>query len=273
MQTMKLKLSSGFEIPILGLGTWQLTGKKCREAVKKAIQLGYRHIDTAWIYDNQEEVGKGIRESGIEKEKLFITSKVWTDNLEYKDVLEQCEETLNQLKLNYLNLYLIHWPNKDIPLEETFRAFKKLVDDEKVKSIGISNFNIERVKEAVEKSKVPISVNQVEYHPYLNQENLLKECKKSKIALTAYSPLGRGKILDDPILIKVANEVDKKPGQVALRWLIQKEIIVIPKASSEDHLKENMEVFDFKLSKEQMDEINEIQIKRRLVNPGFSEFN
>src|SRR3989344_1006955 len=179
MQSIKLK--SGFEMPALGLGTWQLKGDKCREAVKKAIQLGYRHIDTAWIYDNQEEVGKGIRESGIEKEKLFITSKVWTDNLEYKDVLEQCEE--------------------------------------KVKSIGISNFNIERVKEAVEKSKVPISVNQVEYHPYLNQENLLKECKKSKIALTAYSPLGRGKILDDPILIKVANEVDKKPGQVALRWL------------------------------------------------------
>ncbi len=268
----RIKLSSGYEIPILGLGTWQLTGKKCREAVKKAIQLGYRHIDTAWIYDNQEEVGKGIIESGIERKKLFITSKAWTDNLKYESVLEQCEETLSQLNLNYLDLYLIHWPNRNIPLEETFRAFKKLVDDGKVKSIGISNFNTERVKEAVEKSKVPISVNQVEYHPYLNQENLLKECKRNRIVLTAYSPLGRGKILDDPILIKVANEVDKKPSQVALRWLIQKNIIVIPKASSENHLRENMEIFDFELSKEQMDEINGIQIKRRLINPRFSEF-
>ena len=268
-----VKLASGFEMPVLGLGTWQLTGRKCREAVKKAIELGYRHIDTAWIYDNQEKIGEAIEESKIKREKLFITSKVWTDNLKYEDVLEQCEETLSQLKLNYLDLYLIHWPSKNIPLEETFRAFKKLVDDKKVRSIGISNFNIERVKEAVKKSKIPISVNQVEYHAYLNQENLLNECRKNKISLTAYSPLGRGKLLDDPILIKVANEVDKKPSQVALRWLIQKNIIVIPKASSENHLKENMEIFDFKLSEEQMNEINNIQVRKRLVNPGFSEFD
>ncbi len=270
MQT--IKLSSGYEMPILGLGTWQLTGKKCRAAVKKAIELGYTHIDTAWIYDNQEEIGEGIEDSKVKREKLFITSKVWTENLRYKDVLEQCEETLTQLGLGYLDLYLIHWPNKEIPLEETFRAFKKLVEEKKVKSIGISNFNIERVKEAKTKSKVPISINQVEYHPYLSQESLLKTCKENKIALTAYSPLARGKILDDPILIKVASEVDKNPGQVALRWLIQKEIIVIPKASSENHLKENMEIFDFELDKEQMSEINHIQIRKRLVNPRFSEF-
>ncbi len=271
MQT--IKLSSGYEIPILGLGTWQLTGRKCKEAVNEAIELGYRHIDTAWIYDNQEEVGAGIEDSKVKREKLFITSKVWTENLRYEDVLEQCEETLTQLGLNYLDLYLIHWPNKNIPLEETFRAFKRLIAEKKVKSIGVSNFNISRVKEAKAKSEIPISVNQVEYHPYLNQENLLEECKRNKIALTAYSPLARGKILDDPILIKIANEVDKNPGQVALRWLIQKGIIVIPKASSENHLRENMEIFDFKLSNQQMDEIEGIQIKKRLVNPKFSEFD
>ena len=270
MQT--IKLSSGYEIPILGLGTWQLTGKKCREAVKNAIELGYNHIDTAWIYDNQEEVGKAIKESKIKRENLFVTSKVWTENLKYEEVLEQCKETLEQLGLDYLDLYLIHWPNRDIPLEETFRAFKKLVDEKKVRSIGISNFNNARVREAKEKSKIPISINQVEYHPYLNQESLLEECKRNKITLTAYSPLARGKILDDPILIKIANETDRKPGQVALRWLIQKGIIVIPKASSEIHLKENMKIFDFELDKEQMNEINEIQVRRRLVNPAFSEF-
>jgi len=270
MQTIKLK--SGYEMPILGLGTWQLKGNKCRETVKKAIELGYRHIDTAWIYDNQEEVGRGIKESKIKREKLFVTSKVWTDNLRYDDVLEQCEETLSQLELDYLDLYLIHWPNKEFPLEETFRAFKKLVDIKKVRSIGISNFNIERVKEAVKKSSLPVSVNQVEYHPYLNQESLLKVCKENKIILTAYSPLARGEILDDPILIKIANEVDKKTNQVALRWLIQKGIIVIPKASSEEHIKENMEIFNFSLNEEQMEEINGIQVRKRLVNPGFSEF-
>ena len=270
MQT--IKLSSGYEIPILGLGTWQLTGKRCKAAVKKAIELGYTHIDTAWIYDNQEEVGAGIEDSKVKREKLFITSKVWIEDLRYEEVLEQCEETLTQLGLNYLDLYLIHWPNKNIPLEETLRAFKKLVDEKKVKSIGISNFTIKRIREAKEKSKVPISINQVEYPPYLNQESLLEECKRNKIALTAYSPLARGKILDDPILIKIASEVNKKPGQVALRWLIQKGIIVIPKASSETHLKENRDIFDFKLNEEQMEEIDDIQIKRRLVNPRFSEF-
>ena len=167
---------------------------------------------------------------------------------------------------------MIHWPDKDVDLKETFSAFKKLVDDKKVRSIGVSNFNIARIKEAKMKSEIPISVNQVEYHPYLNQEKLLKTCKENKIIVTAYSPLARGKILDDPILTKIANEVDKKSGQISLRWLIQKGLVVIPKASSEEHIKENMEIFDFKLSERQMDEINGIQIKRRLVNPGFSEF-
>ena len=238
MQTVKL--SSGYEMPILGLGTWQLTGKKCKEAVKKAIELGYRHIDTAWIYENQEEIGDAIKESKIKREKLFVTSKVWTDNLKYNEVLEQCDETLSQLKLNYLDLYLIHWPNRDVPLEETFRALKRLVNDKKVRSIGISNFNIGRVKEAKEKSEIPVSVNQVKYHPYLNQESLLEECRKNKIALTAYSPLARGKIANDKTLKDIAEKHNKTVSQISLRWLLQKNIIVIPKASSEKHLRENM---------------------------------
>jgi len=270
MQSIKLK--SGFEMPALGLGTWQLKGDKCREAVKKAIELGYRHIDTAWIYDNQEEVGKGIKEAKIKRENIFVTSKVWTENLRYEDVLRQCQETLEQLDMDYLDLYLIHWPNKDVNLSETFRAFKKLVQEGKVKSIGISNFNAARVKEAKEKSEIPISVNQVEYHAYLNQENLLKTCKENGIVVTAYSPLARGELFDDPILIKISNEVDRKPGQVALRWLIQKGLVAIPKASSEKHIKENKEIFDFELSSRQMNDINNIQVRKRLVNPGFSEF-
>lgn len=270
MQTVKL--SSGYEMPILGLGTWQLTGRRCKEAVKKAIELGYKHIDTAWIYDNQENVGDAIKESGVKREKLFITSKVWTDNLRYEDVLEQCKETLNQLKLDYLDLYLIHWPDSDVPLEETFRAFKKLVSEKKIRSIGVSNFNIARVREAMEKSEIPVSVNQVEYHPYLNQESLLEECRKNKIILTAYSPLARGKIINDKVLKSVAEKYDKTASQVTLRWLLQKNIVVIPKASSENHLKENMEIFDFELKKEDMEKINKINIRKRLVNPGFGEF-
>ena len=143
-----IKLISGHEIPVLGLGTWQLQGIKCKEAVKTALKLGYNHIDTAWIYDNQKEIGLALQESKIPRKKLFITSKVWRDELRYKDVLSQCDENLKQLQTDYLDLYLIHWPNAGIPMEETFRALHELLKKGKVKSIGVSNFTINHLKEA-----------------------------------------------------------------------------------------------------------------------------
>jgi diketogulonate reductase-like aldo/keto reductase len=251
-----VKLASGYTMPLLGLGTWMLRGEECKRAVKKAIELGYTHIDTAWMYGNQREIGDAIRENGTERSKLFITSKIWHDHLKYDAVLDQCEECLEQLRTDYLDLLLIHWPSAAVPLEETLAAFKKIYDQGKAKSLGVSNFNIALVERAREVSSVPISVNQVRYHVRYNPEELLEHCRKHQIALTAYSPLGRGEILHDPTLKAIAEKHGKTPAQVALIWLIQKGICVIPKASSEAHLRQNMSLFDWELTRQEMQQIN-----------------
>lgn len=266
-----IKLASGYEMPVLGIGTWRLTGERCEEAVKKALELGYRHVDTAALYSNHKEVGKAIK--GLNRKKLFITTKVHADNLNYGDVLRECDKALKELQIDYIDLYLIHWPNPDIPIEETLKAFKKLVDDKKVRSIGISNFTIKRMEEAIKKSRIPISVNQVEYHPYLNQEKLLEACKKNNVVLTAYCPLARGEILNDGLLKKMAERYNKTIPQVTLTWLLQKGAIVIPKASSESHIKEDMDIFDWKLSEEDMRKIDDISKNERIVDPGFVNFD
>jgi len=189
-----VELDSGNKMPMVGFGTFTLTGDVCRESVEKAIELGYTHIDTAEIYENEKEVGQGIK-TGLEKtsltrEDLFVTSKVWKDNLHYDEVIEACEGTLDDLGLDYLDLYLIHWPNSDIPMEGTFKALAKLKKDGKIKDIGVSNFTTTHLKKAQKVSSEPISINQVEYHPYLNQNKLLNYCKENGIAVTAFSPLG-----------------------------------------------------------------------------------
>jgi 2,5-diketo-D-gluconate reductase B len=265
-----LKLKSGNEMPVLGLGTWQLTGSKCKEAVKKALELGYRHIDTADVYGNHKEVGEGIKESGVKREELFLTTKVWKDDVKGEAVISNVERFLKELGVEYVDLLLIHWPSSNVDVGETFKAFEELKKEGKIRAYGVSNFNIERVKESVEKGEV--SVNQVEYHAYLNQEDLLKVCKEKGVVLTAYSPIARGELLEEEILKKIAEEKGKSVCQIALRWLVQKEIIVIPKASSEEHIKENMEIFDFELNEGEMEEMNNIKESRRLVNPGFSDF-
>ena len=268
-----IKLSSNYAMPILGLGTWQLQGKSCADSVKTAIQLGYTHIDTADAYENHAEVGKGIKESKVQRSKLFITTKVWTTELYYRDVIKNTQRFLEELRTDYIDLLLIHWPNKEIPMEEPFKAFKELIEAKKVRSIGVSNFTISHIKEAKKVSKIPITVNQVEYHPYLNQEDLLKYCKENKIIVTAYSPLARGRILEDSTLKEIAKTYNKTISQIVLRWLIQKGLIVIPKASSESHIKENLEIFDFELKKEDMNKINSLNKNKRFVNPRFAEFN
>ena len=264
MKQPTVKLRSEHSIPILGLGTWELLGKKCEEVVKKALELGYRHIDTAEIYNNHREIGRAIK--GFTRSELFITSKIWMSNLRFDDTLKDCESTLKELNTTYLDLYLIHCPNPDIPVEETFRAMKVLSEQGKGKSIGVSNFTIDRLKQALEVEKIPISVNQVEFHPYLYQKELLEFCKKNDIVLTAYCPLGRGRILKDGTIKELGEKHGKGPAQISLRWLIQKGIVVIPKASSEGHLIENMNIFDWELSSDDVNRIDSIGIKERILN-------
>lgn len=271
METVKLR--SGNEMPMIGLGTWLLRGDECVEAVAKAIEIGYRHIDTAAAYENHAEIRKGIERSGLKREDLFITSKVWYDALHYDQVLAACDKALSELGTDYLDLYLIHWPNKHVPMEETFGALEKLHKDGKVRDIGVSNFTIAHIRRALEVSRVPISVNQVEYHVHLNQEDLLAECRKHGICITAYAPLARKAVLSEPALEEAASRHGKTPAQVALRWLVQKGIAAIPKASSEEHLRANFEIFDFELSPEEMKAIDEIPTRRRYIAPGWAEFD
>ncbi|MBD3181566.1 aldo/keto reductase [Candidatus Poribacteria bacterium] len=242
------KLNSGANMPMVGIGTWTLKGDKCRESVRKALEVGYIHIDTAEAYDNQEQVALGIKDSGVERDKIFITSKVWKTNLRYDDTLEACDNTLKELQTDYLDLYLIHWPNDEIPMKETFRALTKLKDDGKVKDIGVSNFTIQHLEEAMSVTETAISVDQVKYHPYDNPNDLLEYCNENNIVVTAYSPFGKGDLFSDEELNKIAESHDKSLAQIILKWLIQKDIVVIPRSSSKDHLKANLDLFDWEIS-------------------------
>ena len=265
------KLKSSHKIPVVGLGTWELTGRTCFQAVKKAIELGYRHIDTAEIYGNQKEIGAAIK--GFDREKLFITSKVWRSNLHYNDVLKACTLTLKELGIEYLDLYLVHWPNSSVPIEETISAMEHVYKEGKIRSFGVSNFNIPHLKEALKHAKLPISLNQVEFHPYLYQKELLEFCKKNDIAVTAYSPLARGTILKNPVMVDMANRFGKQTSQIALKWLLQKGLVVIPKASSEEHLKGNLNLFGWELSEEDIMQIGGLNKNYRIVAPSFGEFD
>lgn len=265
MNEKGLKLSSGYRMPVLGLGTWQLTGKQCEEAVRKALELGYRHIDTAELYLNEKEIGRAI--GGFDRSGLFLVSKVWSSNLRRGDLLKACESSLKLLGISYLDLYLIHWPSHSVPLEETMDAMGELVDKGLVRSIGISNFDTDWSKRAMVASRIPISVNQVEFHAHLYQKDLLGFCKKNRIVMTAYSPLARTEVLDDAVLRGIAESHGKTPAQVSLRWLVQHGLVVIPKSSSVEHLRENMDIFGWDLTKKEMEEIDAIRIFRRQINP------
>lgn len=264
------KLASGIAIPILGLGTWKLTGNTCVQAVQKALELGYTHIDTAQAYGNQPEIAEALAD--FDRKKLFITSKIWHSDLRSKSVEPACNRILEELQTNYVDLCLIHWPNRSVPIAETLEAMNNLVKQKKVRSIGVSNFTVAHLKEALQTNAI-ISANEVEFHPAFFQKELLDFCAQKKIAVIAYSPLGRSSLLNHPVLREIAKKNAKTVSQICLRWLLQKGLIVIPKASSETHLAENMRLFDWELSLEDEQRIDFLGEKNRLLNPGFAEFD
>ena len=254
-----IRLADGNLMPQIGLGTWELRGDACKSAVKNAINLGYTHIDTAWLYQNQREIGQAIAESDINRSNLFITSKIWRTELSYNQVLTQCDEILSQLQMDYVDLLLIHWPsNENIPLSETIEAFNYVQSQGKVISIGVSNFSEDLIDQTKAISKTPINVNQVPYHIRHQTPNLLNHCQESNVAVTAYCPLGRTQILEEPLLTKIAKRHNKSTAKVALLWLIQKNMIVIPKASSTKHLKDNLDLFSWKLSENEVKQLDNI---------------
>ncbi len=251
-----LTLLSGHSMPVVGLGTWPMRGNQCKEVIKQALELGYTHFDTAWIYQNQREIGEALREVGADRSQLFITSKVGRDYLQYDVAIEQADEILQLLQMDYVDLLLVHWPNEAVPMEGYIRAFNEFFDAGKARSIGVSNFSVEQMERARSLSAAPISVNQIKYHPGYEQRDVLQWCLENDVVVTAYSPLGKKDILRDPVLLDIARIHDKTSAHVALKWLLQKGMIIIPKASSREHLQANLDVFDWSLSESEMQSID-----------------
>jgi diketogulonate reductase-like aldo/keto reductase len=253
---METTTVSGVEIPSIGLGTWRLTGDACVDSVRTALDLGYRHLDTAQEYGNERQVGDALRASDVDREDVFVTTKLGNRNRTYDDVVRSVDESLAKLDMAYVDLLLIHWPNVTTPLRETLAAMNELVDEGKVRHLGVSNFGIDRLSRARELSEHGIATDQVQYNPYWSQTELLDYCRIHGIVLTAYSPLAHGGVLDDPVLESIGDAHGKSAAQVALRWLVQQpNVVTVPKATSREHLEANLDVFDFELTDGEMDRI------------------
>ena len=266
-----LDLKGGVQMPALGFGTWQLTGDNCVEAISHALAIGYRHIDTAQVYENEAEVGQAIADGGIAREELFVTTKVWTTNFKKADVVASTEASLDKLKMDYVDLLLLHWPNPQVDLGESLEGLQQLLAEKKTRAIGVSNFPVALMQEAIEKYHAPLACNQVEYHAMLSQKLVLDYAHAHEMIVTAYSPLGRGKLTKDPVLAEIGEKYGKTAGQVALRWLVQQEsVAAIPKASSETNARANFEIFDFTLENDDLAKIALLGVNKRLVNPDFA---
>jgi diketogulonate reductase-like aldo/keto reductase len=254
---MEYETAQGVTVPALGLGTSGMTGDECRQAVLEAFDLGYRHLDTAQMYDNEDAVGEAIGASDLDREAVFLTTKILPENLAYDDLRESFDGSLNRLDTEYVDLLLIHAPSDDVPLQESLEAMNELQRDGWVRHIGVSNFSVEQTKQAIELSETPILTNQVKYHPYHGQEDLLGFCREAGLLLTAYTPLAKGQVFDDERLIEIGNRHGKTPAQAALRWLVQQDgVITIPQSSNPNHLADNIDIFDFELTEAEMAEIS-----------------
>ncbi|MFP7232544.1 glyoxal/methylglyoxal reductase [Bacillus subtilis] len=265
-----VKLHNGVEMPWFGLGVFKVeNGSEATESVKAAIKNGYRSIDTAAVYKNEEGVGIGIKESGVAREELFITSKVWNEDQGYETTLAAFEKSLERLQLDYLDLYLIHWPGKD-KYKDTWRALEKLYKDGKIRAIGVSNFQVHHLEELLKDAEIKPMVNQVEFHPRLTQKELRDYCKAQGIQLEAWSPLMQGQLLDNEVLAEIAEKHNKSVAQVILRWDLQHEVVTIPKSIKEHRIIENADIFDFELSQEDMDKIDALNKDER-VGPNPDE--
>nr|BAC23127.1 prostaglandin F2alpha synthase [Crithidia fasciculata] len=254
--TQSLKLSNGVMMPVLGFGMWKLQdGNEAETATMWAIKSGYRHIDTAAIYKNEESAGRAIASCGVPREELFVTTKLFNSDQGYESTLSAFEKSIKKLGLEYADLYLIHWPGKD-KFINTWKAFEKLYADKKVRAIGVSNFHEHHIEELLKHCKVAPMVNQIELHPLLNQKALCEYCKSKNIAVTAWSPLGQGRLVEDARLKAIGGKYGKTAAQVMLRWEIQAGVITIPKSGNEARIKENGNIFDFELTAEDIQVID-----------------
>lgn len=273
MVTKFKRLANGVNMPLVGLGVYKMTDKEeTINAVKIALEEGYRAIDTASYYFNEQEVGEAIRQSNIKREDIFITTKVWNDDQGYDETLRAFEQSLKRLGLDYIDLYLTHWP---VPGKfiDTYRAIERLYEENLIRVPGVSNHHKKHLRELEHKANVQPMVNQVERHPSLQQRELILFCEQRDIAVTAWAPLGRGELFEHEIIKSLAKKYQKTPAQIILRWQIERDIIVIPKSVTPERIKENFDLFQFKLNKEDMEKINKLDCNNRLgANPNDDNF-
>ena len=259
------------EIPLLGFGTWQLEPKDARRMVAEALRIGYRHIDTAWIYKNEKAVGEGLRDSGLARDDFFLTTKIWVQHFDHDGLLRQAQESADSLG-TVPDLLLLHWPKTTPSFEETLGALNEAKDQGLTRSIGVSNFPSKEFRQAQALSKARLITDQVEHHPYLGIDRLVATAAELGSSITAWSPLAQGKIADDPTISQIGQAHGKTNGQVTLRWLIQNRIIAIPRTSKESRARENFDIFDFELSAEEMQRMNALDRGERIgdwIDPVF----
>lgn len=272
----KLKFNNGIEIPAFGLGVYKVPDNECINLVKGAIKNGYRLIDTASFYDNDVGTGKGvhegIKEVGLKREDIFVTTKVWNAGLSYEQTMDSFNQSMNKLKLDYLDLYLIHWPGNPYSFQEPWRALEDLYFQGKVKSIGVCNFNEEHFENLMTFAKVKPVLNQIEIHPKLTQEALRKYCKDHDILVQAWSPLMRGQVFTDDVIVELSEKYRKTPAQIILRWHLQQDILVIFKSSNMERIISNADIFDFKISPEDINKISSLNEDLR-TGPDPKVFN
>jgi diketogulonate reductase-like aldo/keto reductase len=264
MQTIA---ANGAEIPVLGLGTWTLKGEDCALMVEKALAAGYRHIDTAIMYGNEAAVGEGLRASGVARDDIFLTSKVWPTDIGERDLERAAEASLQRLGVDTLDLFLIHWPNPEIPLAESIRALGRVRERGLTRHIGVSNFTTALLDEAWRLTDAPLVCNQVEYHPFLDQTKVHAACRRYGMAMTAYCPLGRGgEVFSAEPIAAAAKAHGKSPAQIVLRWHVQQDgIVAIPRTSKAGRLPENADIFDFELTADEMQGISALTARNARI--------
>jgi 2,5-diketo-D-gluconate reductase B len=263
--------ANGATIPAIGLGTWELRGRTCARLVEQALKLGYRHIDTAQIYENEREVGDGVRASGVKRDDVFVTTKVWTTHFAPNDLERSAKESLVRLRLPEVDLLLLHWPNPQVPLSETLGALARAKKLGLARHIGVSNFTVSLIEQAVAECPEPLVCDQVEYHPYLDQTKVREACAQHGLALVAYSPVAKGKVKGDETLNRIGRAHGKTAAQICLRWLVQQNVCAIPRTSKLERLSENIDIFDFELSDAEMVRISRMgDAKTRFTDFGFA---
>ena len=261
-------------MPMLGLGTWQNDDPgQCTESVRTALETGYRHVDTAQAYDNEGAVGEGIATADVDREEVFLATKIWISNLAYDDVLETARESLDRLGVDSVDLLYVHWPARTYDPEDTLAAFDELYDEGLIEHVGVSNFQPAQLETALEVCSAPILANQVELHPLLPQPDLRGACEDHDVEVVAYSPLARGAVFDQPEIQEVASKHGVSEAQVSLAWLREKGVTAIPKATGEDHVRDNWASLSLELDREDVDTIDAIDERRRQVDPDFGPWN